>query len=83
VFAESDLELLQLRAGVAAAVRDSRALLQEVAGARLRAEADGLKHGSLGSISQGLRNPLTPVGTHPQLLPRASSFLDASSAGPG
>jgi signal transduction histidine kinase len=70
VFAESDLELVQLLARQAAAVIESRALLQEVAAARAREEADRLKDSFLASISHDLRNPLTAVGATAQLLSR-------------
>jgi signal transduction histidine kinase len=70
VFAESDLELVQLLARQAAAVLASRALLQEVAQARAREEADRLKDSFLASISHDLRNPLTAVIATAQLLRR-------------
>jgi K+-sensing histidine kinase KdpD len=70
VFAESDLELVQLLARQAAAVLESRALLQAVAEARAREEADRLKDSFLASISHDLRNPLTAVGATAQLLRR-------------
>jgi signal transduction histidine kinase len=70
VFAESDLELVQLLARQAAAVLESRALLQEVAEARAREEADRLKDSFLASISHDLRNPLSAVGATAQLVRR-------------
>jgi signal transduction histidine kinase len=70
VFAESDLELVQLLARQAAAVLHSRVLLHEVAEARARAEAERLKDSFLASISHDLRNPLTAVGATAQLLRR-------------
>jgi signal transduction histidine kinase len=70
VFAESDLELLQLVATQAAVVFESRNLLQEVAEARARSEADRLKDSFLASLSHDLRNPLTAVAATAQLLRR-------------
>jgi signal transduction histidine kinase len=70
VFAESDLEMVQLLARQAAAVIESRRLLQQVAEARVRAEAERLKDQLLASISHDLRNPLTAVGATAQLLRR-------------
>jgi signal transduction histidine kinase len=70
VFAEGDLELVQLLAQQAAAVLESRLLLEEVAAARAREEADRLKDSFLASISHDLRNPLTAVGATAQLLRR-------------
>jgi signal transduction histidine kinase len=70
VFAESDLEMVQLVARQAAAVLESRALLQQVAEAQAREEADRLKDQLLASISHDLRNPLTAIGGTAQLLRR-------------
>jgi len=70
VFAESDMELLQLVARQSAVVFESRDLLQEVAEARARAEADRLKDSFLASLSHDLRNPITAVGATAQLLRR-------------
>jgi hypothetical protein len=70
VFAESDLELVQLLAHQAAAVLESRRLLQQVAEARARDETDRLKDSFLASISHDLRNPLTAVAATAQLLRR-------------
>jgi signal transduction histidine kinase len=70
VFAESDIELLQLVALQAATVFESRDLLHEVADARARAEADRLKDAFLASLSHDLRNPLTAVGATAQLVRR-------------
>ncbi len=70
VFAESDLELVDLLAHQAAAVLQSRALLEQVAEARARDEVDRLKDRFLASISHDLRNPLTAVAATAQLVQR-------------
>ena len=70
VFAESDLELVDLVAHQAAAVLESRALLEQVAEARAKDEMDRLKDRFLASISHDLRNPLTAVAATAQLVQR-------------
>jgi signal transduction histidine kinase len=70
VFAESDLELLQLLARQVAVVLESRTLLQEVAAARAHDQAEDLKDRFLASISHDLRNPLTAAAVRAQLLRR-------------
>jgi signal transduction histidine kinase len=70
VFAESDLEVMQLLARQAAAVLGSRLLLEQLSEARAREEADRLKDAFLASISHDLRNPLTAVSAITQLLNR-------------
>jgi signal transduction histidine kinase len=70
IFAESDMELVQLLARQAAAVLGSRFLLEQLSRARAREEADRLKDEFLASISHDLRNPLTGVTAVAQLLDR-------------
>lgn len=70
IFAESDMELVQLLARQAAAVLGSRFLLEQLSRARAREEANRLKDDFLASISHDLRNPLTGVAAVAQLLDR-------------
>jgi signal transduction histidine kinase len=70
VFAESDLEMVQLLADQAAAVLESHALLEVEAQALARNEADRLKDEFLASISHDLRNPLAAVRGVAQVLER-------------
>jgi signal transduction histidine kinase len=73
VFAEGDLELVQLLALQAATVLESRALLEDAAEARARRAADDLKDEFLASMSHDLRNPLTSVRGVAQILERRLS----------
>jgi signal transduction histidine kinase len=70
IFADSDLELVQLLADQAAIVLQSRFLIEDLASARGREEADRLKDEFLASISHDLRNPLTAVRGVTQVLER-------------
>jgi signal transduction histidine kinase len=70
VFADSDLELVQLMADQAAVILQSRALIEEAAESRARQEADRLKDEFLANISHDLRNPLTAVRGVTQVLER-------------
>jgi signal transduction histidine kinase len=70
IFADSDLELMQVLADEAAIVLESRALIEESAKLRAREEADRLKDDFLASISHDLRNPLTAVRGVTQVLER-------------
>jgi signal transduction histidine kinase len=70
VFADSDLELVQLMADQAAVVLQSRALIEDTTQSRARQEAARLKDEFLASISHDLRNPLTAVRGVTQVLER-------------
>jgi signal transduction histidine kinase len=70
VFADSDLELVQLMADQAAIVLQSRALVEDATLSRARQEAARLKDEFLASISHDLRNPLTAVRGVTQVLER-------------
>ena len=70
VFADSDLELMQVLADEAAVVLESRLLIEESTRLRAREEADRLKDEFLASISHDLRNPLTAVRGVTQVLER-------------
>jgi signal transduction histidine kinase len=70
VFANSDLELVQLLADQAAVVLESRALIDEAARVRAREEATRLKDDFLSSAAHDLKTPLTGLVTQAQLLQR-------------
>jgi signal transduction histidine kinase len=70
IFADSDLELVQLMADQAAVVLQSRALIEDAAQSRARQEAARLKDEFLANISHDLRNPLTAVRGVTQVLER-------------
>jgi len=70
IFADSDLELVQVLADQAAVVLESRLLSDEAARARAREEADRLKDEFLAAISHDLKNPLAAVRAVAQVLER-------------
>ena len=70
VFANSDLELVQLLADQAAVVLESRALIDEAASVRAREEAARLKEDFLSSAAHDLKTPLTGLVTQAQVLMR-------------
>jgi signal transduction histidine kinase len=70
IFADDDLELVQLLADQAATVLQSRALIDEAARARARDEAARFKEDFLSSAAHDLRSPLTVLLTQAQLLER-------------
>jgi signal transduction histidine kinase len=70
VFANSDIELVQLLADQAAVILQSRALIEEAARVAAREEAARLKEDFLSSAAHDLKTPLTGIVTQAQLLLR-------------
>lgn len=70
VFANSDLELVQLLADQAAVVLESRSLIDDAASVRAREEAARLKEDFLSSAAHDLKTPLTGLVTQAQVLMR-------------
>jgi signal transduction histidine kinase/FtsH-binding integral membrane protein len=70
VFANSDLELIQLLADQAAVALENRELIDEAAQVRAREEATRLKEDFLSSAAHDLKTPLTGIVTQAQLLRR-------------
>jgi signal transduction histidine kinase len=70
IFANSDLELVQLLADQAAVILESRALIDQAARVRAREEATRLKDDFLSSAAHDLKTPLTGLVTQAQLLQR-------------
>jgi signal transduction histidine kinase len=70
IFANSDLELVQLLADQAAVILESRALIDEAAGVRAREQATRLKDDFLSSAAHDLKTPLTGLVIQAQLLQR-------------
>lgn len=70
VFANSDLELVQLLADQAAVILETRNLLDEAAQVRAREEATRLKEDFLSSAAHDLKTPLTGIVTQAQVLRR-------------
>ena len=70
VFANSDLELIQLLADQAAVALENRALIDEAAQVRAREEATRLKEDFLSSAAHDLKTPLTGIVTQAQVLRR-------------
>jgi signal transduction histidine kinase len=84
VFANSDLELVQVMADQAAVILESRALIDDVANFRAREEAARLKEDFLSSAAHDLKTPLTGLVTQAQLLLRRSERdPDAPADRPG
>jgi signal transduction histidine kinase len=70
VFANSDLELIQLLADQAAVILESKALMDQSAQVRAREEAARLKEDFLSSAAHDLKTPLTGIVTQAQVLQR-------------
>ena len=70
VFANTDLELIQLLADQAAVALENRALIDEAAQVRAREEATRLKEDFLSSAAHDLKTPLTGIVTQAQVLRR-------------
>jgi signal transduction histidine kinase len=70
VFANSDLELVQLLADQAAVILQSRTLIDEAAQVAAREESARLKEDFLSSAAHDLKTPLTGIVTQAQILRR-------------
>jgi signal transduction histidine kinase len=70
MFANSDLELVQLLADQAGSALETRALIEEQARVRAREEAARLKEDFLSSAAHDLKTPLTGIVTQAQVLMR-------------
>jgi len=70
LFANSDLELIELFANQAAVIFESKALIDQSAEVRAREEAARLKEDFLSSAAHDLKTPLTGIVTQAQVLQR-------------
>ena len=70
VFANSDLELVQLLADQAAVILESKVLIDESARVRAREESARLKEDFLSSAAHDLKTPLTGIVTQAQVMRR-------------
>jgi signal transduction histidine kinase len=70
IFAESDVELVQLLADQAAVIIENRRLLEGAAQAQARAEATRLKEDFLSSAAHDLKTPITGILTQAQVIER-------------
>jgi signal transduction histidine kinase len=70
LFADSDLELVQLLADQAAVILESRTLLDAAAAAQARAEAGRLKEDFLSSAAHDLKTPIAGILAQAQVLQR-------------
>jgi len=70
IFADEDLEIVQLLADQAAVILESRALIDEAARVRAREEVTRLKDDFLSAAAHDLKTPLTTLVGQSQLLER-------------
>jgi signal transduction histidine kinase len=70
IFADDDLELVQLLADQAAVILESRALIDEAARVRAREEATRLKDDFLSAAAHDLKTPLTTLVARAQYMER-------------
>jgi two-component system OmpR family sensor kinase len=70
IFADEDLDLLQLLADQAAVILESRALIDEAARVQAREEVTRLKEDFLSAAAHDLKTPLTTIVAQTQLLER-------------
>jgi signal transduction histidine kinase len=70
VFANSDLELIQLLADQTAVILEARGLIDQAARVRAREEAARLKEDFLSSAAHDLKTPLTGIVTQAQVMKR-------------
>jgi signal transduction histidine kinase len=80
IFADDDLNLVQLLADQAAVILESRALIDEAAQVRAREEVTRLKDDFLSAAAHDLKTPLTTLIAQAQMLERrALRYPDAPS----
>jgi signal transduction histidine kinase len=70
IFADDDLDLVQLLADQAAVILESRALIEDAARAQARVEAARLKDDFLSGAAHDLKTPLTTLVAQAQLMER-------------
>ncbi len=70
IFADSDLELVQLLADQAAVILESRALIDEAARVRAQEEVTRIKDDFLSAAAHDLKTPLTTILMQAQLMAR-------------
>jgi signal transduction histidine kinase len=70
IFADSDVELVQLLADQAAVILESRKLMDAAAQAQARVEATRLKEDFLSSAAHDLKTPITGILTQAQVIQR-------------
>jgi signal transduction histidine kinase len=70
IFADSDIELVQLLADQSAVIIENRRLLDAAAQAQARAEATRLKEDFLSSAAHDLKTPITGILTQAQVIER-------------
>lgn len=80
IFAEDDLQLVQLLADQAAVILESRALIDEAARVQAREEAARLKDDFLSAAAHDLKTPLTTLVAQAQLLERRAQRQPAAPA---
>jgi signal transduction histidine kinase len=73
IFAEDDLEVVELLANQAAAVLENRRLIDELASSRAREQATRLKDDFLSAAAHDLQTPLTTLIAQAQLLERGAT----------
>lgn len=79
IFANSDLELIQLLADQAAVILESKELIDQSSKVRAREDAARLKEDFLSSAAHDLKTPLTGIVTQAQVLQRRA---DRNPSGP-
>jgi signal transduction histidine kinase len=79
MFAEDDLEIVQLLADQAAIALEYHRLLEEASGVRAREEATRLRDDFLSAAAHDLRTPLMSISGSAQLLERKASALSGDA----
>jgi signal transduction histidine kinase len=80
LFADSDLELIQVLADQFAVILESKALVDQAAQVRAREDAARLKEDFLSSAAHDLKTPLTGIVTQAQVLQRRAQRDPAAPA---